>query len=190
MKAYLSTSVVIAGLLLAATAASAGQDQPPPINGVIGTIALEGTVDKTYKGINTIAVKTEDGVRHLLHFTTRTVVHGSKAAGTALDDVEHGARVVVHYSAEGDYATAHELDRVGEGGLKAVDGVVAKIDRRARTMSIRLANGGVETFRLTDRAASDVGKDLDGAAEGTAKVVVYYTVDGGHRTAHYFKRVP
>jgi hypothetical protein len=190
MRACISTSVVIAGLLVTATAASAGQDQPPPINGVIGTIALDGTVDKTYQGINTIAVKTEDGVRHLLHFTTRTVVHGSKAAGHALDDVEHGARVIVHYSAEGNYATAHELDRVGEGGLKAVNGVVAKMDRRRREMSIRLADGSLETFRLTDRAASDVGKDIDSAAAGTARVVVYYTEDGDRWTAHYFKRVP
>jgi hypothetical protein len=190
MRNYLSSTVVIAGLVLAATAASAGQDQPPPINGVIGTIALEGTVDKTYQGINTIAVKTADGVRHVLHLTTRMVVHGGNAASEgALDGLEDGSRVVVHYTAEGDTMTAHEVDRLAQDGLKSVNGVIAKVDRRAKTISIRLADGSLQTLRLTERAASDVGKDLDGAAASASKVVVYYTDDAGHRTAHYFKRV-
>ena len=189
MRSYLSPGVLLAGLLLAETVLSAGQ-QPPPISGVTGTVALEGTVDKTYQGINTIAVKTADGIRHLLHFTTRTVVHGGKAAGEdALDGLDDGTRVVVHYTAEGDTKTAHEVDRIAKDGLKAMNGVITKVDRDAKTISIRLANGSVQTFRLTERAASDVGKDLDGAADGTAKVVVYYTDEAGHRVAHYFKRV-
>jgi hypothetical protein len=70
-----------------------------------------------------------------------------------------------------------------------MNGVITKVDRDAKTIAIRLANGSVQTFRLTERAASDVGKDLDSAADGTVKVVVYYTDEAGHRVAHYFKRV-
>ena len=189
MRSHLSASVFAAGLLLAATALAAGQ-QPPSINGVTGTIALEGTVDKTYKGVHTIAVKTADGIRHLLHFTIRTVVHGGRAAGQdALDGLEDGSQVVVHYTGEGGTKTAHEVDRIAQDGLKAMDGLVMKVDRDAKTISIRLANGSVQTFRLTERAAFDVGKDLESAADGTAKVVIYYTDEAGHRVAHYFKRV-
>jgi hypothetical protein len=47
-------------------------------------------------------------------------------------------------------------------------------------------------LRLTDRAAAELGRDLDDAAVGTAKVVVYVTPlsdDAGGRVAHYFRRV-
>src|SRR3979409_503555 len=132
MRIHPSTSALVAALLLAGTAIAGGQ-QPPPINGVTSTIALEGTVDKTYKGVNTIAVKTADGIRHLLHFTTRTVVHGGKAAGAdALNGLEDGSRVVVHYTAEGDTKTAHEVDRIAKDGLKAMNGVITKVDRDAK----------------------------------------------------------
>jgi hypothetical protein len=189
MRSDLSISVVVAGLLLTGTALFAGQ-QPPPINGVTGTIALEGTVDKIYQAGNTVTVKTADGVRHLLHFTERTVVHGSKTAGAnALDGLEDGSRVVVHYTADGEAKTAHEVDRIAKDGLKTMNGVVTQVDRDAKTISIRLADGSVQILRLTERAASDVSKDIDGAAAGTAKVVVYYTDEAGHRVAHYFKRV-
>jgi hypothetical protein len=53
----------------------------------------------------------------------------------------------------------------------------------------RRTNGSRQTLRLTERAASDVGKDIDGAAVGTAKVVVYFNDEAGRRVAHYFKRV-
>jgi hypothetical protein len=56
-------------------------------------------------------------------------------------------------------------------------------------MSIRLADGSRQTLQLTERAASDVGKDIDSGAIGTAKVVVYVTDESGRRIAHYFRRI-
>jgi hypothetical protein len=177
------------GLLLVCTALAAGQ-QPPPINGVTGTVALEGTVQKTYAGVNTIIVKTMDGIEHLFHLTDKTVVHGGKTAGDeALRGIGEGSRVVVHYTADGDNKAAHEVDRVGDDGLKTIDGVITKVDRRAQTISIRLADGSRQTLSLTARAASDVGKEFDAAGAGTAKVVLYFNDEAGHRVAHYFKRV-
>jgi hypothetical protein len=67
--------------------------------------------------------------------------------------------------------------------------VVAKVDRRAKTISIRLVDGSQQTLQLTDRAASDAGKDLDAAGNDTAKVIVYFNDDAGRHVAHYFKRV-
>jgi hypothetical protein len=179
----------VAAMLLVGSAASAGQ-QPPPIGGVTGTIALEGTVEKTNQGVNTVVVKTVDGIEHLFHLTERTVVHGGKAAGDdTLRGLDEGSKVVVHYAVEGDQETVHEVDRVAENGLKTVEGVITKVDRRAKTMSIRLADGSRQTLQLTERAASDVGKDIDGGAIGTAKAVVYVTDESGQRIAHYFKRI-
>jgi phosphotransferase system IIA component len=156
----------------------------------MGTIPLEGAVQKTSEAAHTVVVKTKDGIEHLFHLTGRTAVHGGKAAGDdALRGLEEGSTVVVHYTAEGDRLTAYEVDRIAGDGLQAIEGTVTKVDRRAKTISIRLADGSQQTLRLTERAASGVGKDIDDAAAGTAKVVVYFDDLTGRRVAHYFKRV-
>jgi phosphotransferase system IIA component len=189
MRSLLSLTVVAGGLLLAGTTVVRGQ-QGPPIEAPMGTIPLEGIVQKTSEGSHTVVVKTKDGIEHLFHLTGRTAVHGAKAAGDdALRGLEEGSTVVVHYIAEGDHLTAYEVDRIAGDGLQTVEGTVTKVDRRAKTISIRLADGSQQTLRLTERAASDVGKDIDGAAAGTAKVVVYFDDVSGRRVAHYFKRV-
>jgi hypothetical protein len=182
-------SVLVCGLLLVGTAAAEAQ-QPPPINGVTGTIAPQSTVEKTYEGINTIAVKTMDGIHHLFHMTGRTAVHGGKAAGDdALGGLDAGSRIVVHDTVEGENKTVDAVDRVADDGLDAVEGVVTKVDQRAKTFSMRLADGSLQTFRLTEHAAIDAGKDIDGVAVGAAKVVVYFNDRTGRRVAHYFTRV-
>ena len=45
-----------------------------------------------------------------------------------------------------------------------------------------------ESFRLTDRAAVDAGKDIDEAAAGVTRVIVYYTGEAGRKVAHFFKK--
>ena len=177
--------LLVVGLPLGLATLAAVQEPVP----VTGTIALEGTVDKTYAAANTVIVKATDGVEHLFHLTRRTVVHGAKDPGdAALSGLKEGSRIVVHYAAEGEQKTAVEVDRIGGDGLAAMEGVVTGVDREDRTISIRLADGSTETLQLTERATRDVGMDVDRAADGT-KAIVYYTDDAGHRVAHYFKRV-
>jgi hypothetical protein len=189
MRSYLSVIAMAGGLLLVGASPAPGQ-QPPPVERPVGTIPVEGTVQKAYEGAHTVAVKTADGIEHLFHLNERTVVHGGKAAGQeALRGLDEGSRVIVHYTAEGDHKTANEIDRIGEDGLQAVEGTVTKVDRHAKTISIRLADGTRQTLRLTERAASDVGTDIDSAAAGTARVIVYYDDQAGELVAHYFKRV-
>lgn len=189
MRSEFLLSVTAVGLLLVASAAGAGQ-QPPPIHGVTGTMALEGTITKTSGAGHTIVVKTADGIDHLIHLTDRTAVHGGTAAGDhALRGLEQGSTVVVHYTAEADTTTADEVDRIAEDGLNVIEGVITKVDRHAKTISIQLADGSRQTLQLTERAASDVGKDLDGATDATtATVVIYFNDEAGRRVAHFFKR--
>ena len=189
MRSHLFINVMAGALHLVAPVVVAAQ-QPPPIDGVTGTVELEGAVDKTYAGANTVIVKTEDGIKHLFHLTDRTVVHGGRETGEgALRGLDDGSTVVVHYTAEGDIKTANEVDRVADDGLKVIEAVVTKVDRRAKTITIMLADGTRQTLALTDRAAVDVGKDVDDAAADTAKVVVYFNDETGRRVVHYFKRV-
>jgi flagellar hook-associated protein FlgK len=178
--------LLLGGLLLGLPTLCAAQEPPP----VTGTIALEGTVDKIYAAANTVVVKATDGVEHLFHLTKRTVVHGTKNAGdAALSGLTEGNRVVVHYVAGAEEKTAIEVDHIAEGGLGAIEGVVTRVDREGKKLSIRLADGSTETLRLSERAATDVGKDVDRAADRGAKVIVYYTDEAGNRVAHYFKRI-
>jgi len=116
-------------------------------------------------------------------------VHGGGGAEDSLRGLEAGSRVVVHYTVEGEQKTAHEVDRVGSDGLKTTEGVIMNVDRQTRTIVIRLADGSRQTLQLTERAAADVGKDIDQAAGRTTSVVIYYTDEAGRNVAHYFKRV-
>lgn len=41
---------------------------------------------------------------------------------------------------------------------------------------------------MTDNAAKDAGKDIAAGTEKSVKVTVYYSEEGGHKVAHFFKR--
>ena len=170
--------------LLVSLPAIVGAQEPPPIAGVTGTLALEGTVEKTYDAANRVIVKATDGIEHLFHFTKRTVVHAANGSDAALNGVSGGSRVVVHYAVDGGEKTAVEVDRIGEGGLRETRGVVTRVDRDAKELSIRLDDGSTETLQLSERAARTVGLDVDDAVT----VVVYYADDEGKKVAHYFRR--
>ena len=175
------SAIVIASLVILAASAPA---QNVPLPGVTGTIGLDGTVDKFYGVTHGALVKAADGVRHLVHVTDRTAVHGTNAtADDPFRGLEEGSRVVVHYVVNGDTKTAVEIDRVGDGGLTVVEGTVVGVDRVARKLTVQLADESWVTFRLTDRAAHDVGRDV---AKRT-RVIVYYADESGNPVAHYFK---
>jgi len=180
-------SLLLVGGLVLGTSISVTAQSPPPVQ---GTIALEGTVNKVYAAANTIIVGTLDGVEHVFHYTKDTLLHG--APGTdinALQGIREGSAVVVHYTVEGSNESAHEIDRIGDGGLKVIEGVVTRVDRARKQITIKHSNGTTETLRLTDHAAVDAGKDLDQAATGGTRVVVYYTDATGQKLAHFFKKI-
>jgi len=182
------STALVAGGLLAFPRPLAAQERPP-ISGATGTIALDGTVDQEYAGANTVIVKTVDGVRHVFHFTKDLVVHGGTRTGVdALQGLRAGTTVAVHYTVTGGNAALHEIDLIGNDGLEMTEGTVVHIDRGRKQITIRFGERDTETFQLTERAALDAGRDLDGASAGTARVTVYYTDDAGHKVAHFFKK--
>jgi len=183
--------LVFAGIVavIGGAAAKAAQ-QPPPIHGVTGTIATEGTIQEIDEGAHRILVKTADGIERLFHLGGRSAIHGGDAAGDeAMRVLKKGTRVVVHYTGEGENLTAQEIDRLDGDGLRQIEGKVTAVNRDTRTISIKLTNGTTQTLQLSDRAASDVGKDIDRASDGTVSVMVYYKNEAGQRVVHYFKRV-
>jgi len=154
--------------------------------------AVRGTVEKIDSTGKTIVVKTADGTEHTFHFVARTAVHGGEKTGVAAKDSFHGLKegsdVVVHYTAKGTEETAEEVDHIGEGGLKTTEGTITHLDRGAKTVTVKTADGTEQAFRLTDHAADDAGKDIGEGAEKTGKVTVYYTEQAGHKVAHFFSK--
>ena len=96
--------------------------------------------------------------------------------------------MIVHYTTRGSEETAEEIDHIGEGGLKTAEGSVTRLDRSAKTFTIKAEDGTEQAFRLTDHAAEDAGKDISEGAEKSGKVTVYYTEQTGHKVAHFFSK--
>jgi hypothetical protein len=153
---------------------------------------LVGAVLKLDAAAKTVVVKAADGTEHTLHFAKRTAVHGAEDTAVGAKDafrgLTEGSEVAVHYTAKGTYETAEEVDRIGKGGMKATEATVTRIDRGAKTMTVKTATGAEETYRLTDSAARNAGKDTAAGIKKSTKVTIYYTDKAGHKIAHFFKR--
>ena len=104
-------------------------------------------------------------------------------AKTRFQRMKEGDEVVVHYTEKGAVKTAHEVDHIGEGGLKTTEVTVKSVDHAAKTVTVKTAEGAEETYHLTGDAAVETGKGLDKAG----KVTIYYSEEGGKKIAHFFK---
>jgi hypothetical protein len=183
---YLAAGFVL-GFLIASGRAAQGR----AAQGVEAVKATEGTVEKVDRAAKTVVVKTADGTEHTFHLAARTVGHGAQATHRGADavagDLHEGSEVVVHSTETGGKETADEIDHVGKDGLKASEGTVTDFDRAARKMTIKTADGTKETYRLSEHAAQDAGKDTEDSAKKSAHVTVYYSDEAGHKVAHFFK---
>ena len=161
----------------------------PPINSGVGTMVMEGTLDRDIDGADALFVMTFSGARHVFHAAKGLLVHGGK--GTGGDDLRGlhaGETVAVHYSIAAGENTVQEVDRLGPGGLSLMEGTVIGINRRRQEIVIRFNAHRTKTFKLTDRAARDVGHDLDAKTNGSIRITVYYTDEAGLKVAHYFRK--
>jgi hypothetical protein len=153
--------------------------------------AVEGVVKKVDSGTKTVVVETADGTDHTFHYVGSTVVHGGKATDEAtihgVDKLGEGTKVVAHYTTEGGKDTVHEIDRVGDDGMKSSTGTIDHIDRGTKTLVVKADDGTKTTFHLTDHAAADSGKDIAKGSEKSTHVTVYYTEKAGQKIAHFFK---
>ena len=150
--------------------------------------AVVATVKTVDKGAKTVVVRTADGTEQTFHFLGRTIAHGAQATAhgskDAFEGMKEGDDVIVHYTVKGAEKTAEEVDHVGKDGLKASVVTIKSVDHAAKTVTVKTAEGGEETYHLTVRAGKEAGKGLDKAG----KVTVYYTEDAGKKVAHYFKQ--
>jgi len=155
--------------------------------------AVHGTVTKVDSSTKTMVVKTKDGTEHTVHYADKTAVYGAdKTAAGAKDTVKgvgEGSEVVVHYTEKGADKTATEVDKVGKGGLKAVDGTVTKVGEDGKTVVVKSADGTEHTFAVAGHDTADAAKGLGKDADKAGKVTVYYTEKSGKKVAHFFEKI-
>jgi hypothetical protein len=160
---------------------------------VEGVTATHGVVAKIDKAAKTLAIKTADGTEHVFHWTKDTAVHGVRASDVAAKDSWHGLKegseVVAHSTKRGTEDTAVEVDKVGEAGLTKTEGTIKEIDRGAKKLVIKSADGTEHTFTLTGHAAADGGKEVAAGTEKGTRAVVYSTENAGKKIAHFFEKI-
>ena len=165
MQKALVTTIGFAALLAVHViwVAEAAAQQPPPIQGVTGTIATETSIDETTAAGKGILGK----VKRVLHLNGRSTVPSGDAAGEeALGGLKKGTRVVVTDAAK---------------NVKDASGSVVALNLGERTISVRLSDDSIQTLRLSDEA--------DAAGDAGAHVIVYYRNESGQRVAKHFRRV-
>ena len=153
---------------------------------------LVGQVLRVDSAGKTVVVKAADGTEHTFHFLKGTAVHGSQAVSAAAKDtfhgVQEGTQVAVHYTAKGTAESADEIDDIGKDGLRKTQCTVDHVDRAARTLTVKTANGAEETYQMSGHAARDAGAGIAAGTGKSARVTVYYSEKGGHKVVHFFKR--
>lgn len=148
---------VICLLLLCAPSAFAVQDVAGAVKGSVESIDRAGKI---------VVVDTAAGTKHIFHYGGDLAVHVGDDSKTGAKDtfrgVGEGSKVAVHYTLDGGRETAHEIDSLGDGGLKVIRGTVTHVDRGTRRLSIATAEGTVETVHLTAGATDDAARRLQG----------------------------
>ena len=154
---------------------------------------LHGTVTKVDAAAKTMVVKTKDGTEHTIHFVDKTVVKSGEAVGTGAKDsfqgVKEGSEVVAHYTVKGTENTAVEVDKVGKGGYKVVEGTVTKVGEGGKTVTVKAADGTEQTFEVAGHGTKVAAVDTAKGTEKGAKVTVYYTESAGKKVVHFFEKL-
>jgi hypothetical protein len=118
------------GLLIAASAAAQGT--PPPIQGVTGTIATDGSIDGVHKAAGAVAG------------AVKNILPGSKDADQdPLTTLIEGSRVVVQEPAA--------------AATPAAEGVVIDVNKKRQQITVRFADKKTQTLRVLDHKGGTQG---------------------------------
>jgi len=159
------TVIRLLALLCAATwgAGRVAAQQPPPIHGVTGTVATDGTIDSEHAAGHAIA----EGVGKVVDGAKKVLPRGAKGSNAnPLDSYSEGRRVV--------------LQAAGNSEAEATEGTVIDVNRRRQQITVRFADRKTQTLRLAERAAP---------GDTAPSIVVSYKDPAGTRIAHEFKPV-
>lgn len=177
-----NTARAAAAVIVPALLSAEGQVMRPS-GPQTGPVSVEGIIEEVSPEF--VSVRTTDGTTQFFRLLEKMFVHGADP-NDELIGLRPGTPVVVHYSGSGTAATAQEVDRIDGNGLMVTEGVVTSIDRDRGEIKVRYDNKKTETFKLTNRATTDAGRDLKQGDQ--ARVIVYYTNNRGVKEVHYFRK--
>jgi hypothetical protein len=164
---------------------SAAAQNPPPIQGVTGTIATDGTIESEHKAGRAIgegAAYVGRGIKKLLPF-------GGKGTNP-MDAFTEGSHVVMRDAQDASRTAAERADADGEGRKSATEGVVVDVNRKRQQITVRFADGKTQALRLIDRAAAEQGRRAgDLPPDAATHVVVSLMDQTGAKVDYDFKRV-
>lgn len=143
---------------------------------------IHGTVKKVDHATKTIVVKSADGTEHTIKITDDATVKGTKEG---FDGLKEGTEVVARTTGKGVDETAVDVGKVSKDGFKVTKGTVTKFDKDTKTVAVKTADGTEKTFELSGHALDDAGKATGKGLEKGTRVTVYYTEEGGKKTAHF-----
>src|SRR5215469_9046824 len=76
-----------------------------------------------------------------------------------------------------------------EDVVNSTHGTITKIDKAAKTIVVKTADGTEHIFQLSGHAAADGAKDIAAGAEKGTKVTVYSTGEASKKVAHFFEKI-
>jgi hypothetical protein len=182
------TLVGAAALALAITGAAnaRAEQQPPPIDGVTGTVATEESKKDVKEAGRGVFGKMARMLGLGKDKEAPSTPEGGGAETLGLAGMKAGTAVIIHTTTAGENATAEEIERQDAEGVKPMEGVITAVNPSERTIAIRLADGTRRMLRLSAHAADEVDTNID----ATAKVVLYVKDVAGERVVQYIKRAP
>jgi arginine repressor len=145
---------------------------------------VHGTIKKVDSATKTIVVKTADGTEHAIKVTGQTTYKGTKEG---FDGLKEGTEVVARTTGKGVEETGVEIGKISKDSVKVTKGTIVKVDKDAKTVVVKTADGTEKTFEFTENAGKDMGKTVGAGTEKGAKVTVYYTEETGKKIAHFFE---
>ena len=185
--ASLVVTLALAATLNVIGATAAAAQQPPPIDGVTGTVATEETKRDVHEAGRGVFGK----VARFLRLNRKdTVAANPEGAEGTLAGMKAGTAVVIHTTTAGETAAPEDIERLDAEGVKPIEGVVTAVNRSDRTISIRLADNQRRTLRLSTRAAEEVDTDVNREGTSTARVILYVKDEAGERVVQHIKRIP
>jgi Cu/Ag efflux protein CusF len=202
------------GVALLAISACSRQPEPPksvevaPAPQVESTPAepthsVSGVVESVDPANGTITIKSDDGAVQTVKLTKSTKVGGLEGDVKAIGDgtaelgkdiwkdTKKGAHVVVHYTEDGAEKTAKVVKHGWDSSVKTTKAVVRKIDKEARTVTVKTKDGAEHVYEVTKDATITVAKKIAkaGEAAGTAikegsEATFHFVEQGGKKVAH------
>ncbi|HWO02982.1 MAG TPA: hypothetical protein VNS63_27320 [Blastocatellia bacterium] len=156
------------------------------------THTVSGVVKLVDTATMTMIVDIGDGIEVAVNYTAKTTVVSAEAPETSAEiDTLKGSHVIVYYTETGAVKTASRVKYFPKNDVvKTTKGTVTAVDKAAKTVAIKTADGSVVVYNVGKDAAVETAKGSTATAKAIAKgstVVAHYTAEGAKKTVRFLK---